>query len=396
MSIELKNNINDHDNTNLNRVPIKNWVCNEIDKYELLDLVGRGTFGIVHKAKIKNEDKSNSILYAIKEILMDKEKEGFPITALREIMILKRLKHKNIIDLIEIVVNSKRGAFLVFDYMDHDLSGLIKRKINFSVPIIKYILYNTLEGLSYLHSNNIIHRDLKSSNILVNNKGEIKIADFGLARSFNPNLKKNFTNRVVTLWYRSPELLLGSREYDEAVDIWALGCVFSELLKGGVPFHAAREYDQLQSIFERCGTPNEETWPGVSKLPLYSQAKQLKQYTWDLRKYYIDNPKVDILGFDLLKKMFELDPSKRIKVKEAMNHEYFLSSPKMIKQDEFPKVEIESHDYQVYKNYQLQKHLNNQANHIKEIDNQYIKPNLIKKDYVQGSQLLNKKRGNEV
>ena len=176
---------------------------------------------------------------------MENEKEGFPLTAIREIMILKRLNHKNIINLLEIVTskpsdkNKNRGnVYLVFEYMEHDLSGLLGRKFDFSVPIIKVIMKQILLGVDYLHDNNIIHRDIKGANILLNNRGEVKLADFGLARIHNPNpnIIKQYTNRVVTLWYRSPELLLGAVNYGPAIDMWSVGCVFSELLTGVPPF----------------------------------------------------------------------------------------------------------------------------------------------------------------
>lgn len=181
---------------------------------------------------------------------MENEKEGFPLTAIREIMILKRLNHKNIINLLEIVTskpsekNKFRGnVYLVFEYMEHDLSGLISRKYDFTLPIIKGIMKQILLGLEYLHENNIIHRDIKGANILLNNRGEVKLADFGLARLHNPDnrIVKVYTNRVVTLWYRSPELLLGEHNYGPAIDMWSVGCVFVELLQGSPPFRGIIE-----------------------------------------------------------------------------------------------------------------------------------------------------------
>jgi cyclin-dependent kinase 12/13 len=234
-----------------NRSSIKSWTCNKVDTYEKVIQVGEGTFGKVYKARYKdfinnenNGNTNNSIkseFVALKKILMENEKEGFPLTAIREIMILKRLNNKNIINLLEIVTskpsekNKNRGnVYLVFDYMEHDLSGLISRKFDFSIGLIKSILKQILLGLDYLHDNNIIHRDIKGANILLNNKGEVKLADFGLARLHNPNPNQNkkYTNRVVTLWYRSPELLLGATNYGTAIDIWSVGCVFAELLSG--------------------------------------------------------------------------------------------------------------------------------------------------------------------
>jgi len=231
------------------RTPIAQWSCNKADLYERVDQVGEGTFGKVYKARIKGPGKHNldikSEFVALKKILMENEKEGFPLTAIREIMILKRLNHKNIINLLEIVTskpsekNKFRGnVYLVFEYMEHDLSGLISRKYDFSLQVIKGIIKQILLGLDYLHENNIIHRDIKGANILLNNCGEVKLADFGLARLHNPDnrIVKMYTNRVVTLWYRSPELLLGEHNYGTAVDLWSVGCVFVELLTGIPPF----------------------------------------------------------------------------------------------------------------------------------------------------------------
>jgi cyclin-dependent kinase 12/13 len=230
------------------RAPTSQWASRQVDLYEKVDQVGEGTFGKVYKAKYKSLGKNNTNkneYVALKRILMDNEKEGFPITAIREIMILKRLNHKNIIKLLEIVTskpsekNKFRGnVYLVFEYMEHDLAGLGDIKLKFNVSMIKCILYQILTGVHYLHSNNIIHRDIKGANILINNKGDVKIADFGLARIHNPNpnIIKQYTNRVVTLWYRSPELLLGSNNYGPAIDMWSVGCLFSELLTGVAPF----------------------------------------------------------------------------------------------------------------------------------------------------------------
>lgn len=226
----------------LNRIPISAWGSRSVELFETIELVGKGTFGKVYKARLKQdlekdtqETKDHNKLYALKQILMDNEKEGFPITAMREIKILKLLSHPNIIELKEIVIskpndkNRYRGnVYLVFDYMEHDLCGLLERNIIFDIPVIKFIIYSVLQGMEYLHRQNILHRDIKSSNILISNKGDVKIADFGLARQFFPlssNVNRVYTNRVVTLWYRPPELLLGSNKYDTSVDMWSIGYI---------------------------------------------------------------------------------------------------------------------------------------------------------------------------
>jgi len=172
---------------------------------------------------------------ALKKLLIENENYGFPVTSIREIMIMKRLHHKNLMSLIEIVVskpdkekNKDRGnIYLVLEYMEHDLSGFYKIKEKYNISHIKCILYQILNGMYYLHKNNIIHRDIKSANILMNNKGEIKIGDFGLARLINPEKKNdNKTQLVVTLWYRAPEILLGDYNYNFKIDVWSIGCVF--------------------------------------------------------------------------------------------------------------------------------------------------------------------------
>jgi len=229
-----------------------------MSSYQKVNQVGEGTFGKVYKAKLKNFTKktfhAKGEFVALKKILVENEREGFPITAIREIMILKKLNHPNIVSLYDIVTskaNCKNGfkgnVYLVFEYMEHDLSGLLAKKYDFSVPMIKCIVRQIFKGIEFMHSNNIMHRDLKPANILVNNQGEVKIGDFGLARYFSPiNLSgiysKKYTNGVVTLWYRAPELLLGSSHYGPSLDVWSLGCMLAELVLGYPLFRGKSEF----------------------------------------------------------------------------------------------------------------------------------------------------------
>jgi len=161
--------------------------------------------------------------------------------------------------------------YLVFEYMEHDLNGLIDKRISLDVPQIKCIMQQLLQALDYLHSNNIMHRDIKGANILMNNKGEIKLADFGLARLPDIHFNPHYTNRVATLWYRPPELLLGSNNYTTAIDMWSLGCLFFELLTLRPLFPGNKEGKVLDLICQICGTPTEDIWPGVSSLPYFSK-----------------------------------------------------------------------------------------------------------------------------
>lgn len=229
---------------NLDESPL--WGSRSIECFEKLEQIGEGTYGQVYMAR----EKKTGEIVALKKIRMDNEKEGFPITAIREIKILKKLQHDNVIKLKEIVTSQgpegdeqeklgvdsnkyKGNIYMVFEYMDHDLTGLADRPgLRFTIPQIKCYMKQLLTGLHYCHINQVLHRDIKGSNLLIDNEGNLKLADFGLARSFSGDHNANLTNRVITLWYRPPELLLGATKYGPAVDMWSVGCIFAELLYG--------------------------------------------------------------------------------------------------------------------------------------------------------------------
>lgn len=175
----------------------------------------------VHKARHKKSGK----LVALKKILCRTEQEGFPITALREIKLLKALKHPNVVELLDMASGGGDASelYMVFVYMDHDLTGLLEKEhIKFTIPQIKCYMKQLLEGIRYLHKCTILHRDIKGSNILLNNRGELRVTDFGLSRPLEEN-RKNYTPGVVTRWYRPPELLYGATEYGISVDLWGAG-----------------------------------------------------------------------------------------------------------------------------------------------------------------------------
>lgn len=352
---------------------IKDWGCRNVEVYDIINNpVGEGTFGTVFKAYYKGpKDYAEKIgipdIVALKKIKTEDEKQGFPITALREIMIMTRLNHKNILQLLEVVTskpseknNYEQNAYLVFEYMEHDLCSLILNNFSYDKSQIKLIIYQLLQGLQYLHKNNVLHRDIKPQNILINNKGELKIADFGLSRIFYEFTKiKRYTNRVVTRYYRCPELLLGETEYGPAVDIWSVGCVFWEIITGDILFTGDNDNDVFTQICKKCGTPNETNWPGVSKLPLFNKIIPQKQYECELDKKYKNYNKFDDITFDLLMKMICLDPKKRIKIDEAFKHPYFTSHlPKMCEEKDMPKIEEEFHYYSQCKKEQPQKQQN--------------------------------------
>ncbi|KAJ9554501.1 hypothetical protein OSB04_018546 [Centaurea solstitialis] len=302
--------------------------CRSVDEFERLNKIDEGTYGVVYRAK----DKKTGEIVALKKVKMEKEREGFPLTSLREINILLSFHHPSIVDVKEVVVGSNLDSiFMVMEYMEHDLKALMETmKQPFSQSEVKCLMLQLLEGTKYLHDNWVLHRDLKTSNLLLNNRGELKICDFGLARQYGSPLKP-YTHLVVTLWYRAPELLLGAKEYSTAIDMWSLGCIMAELLSKQPLFNGKTEFDQLDKIFKTLGTPNETIWPGYSKLPGVKVNFVKHQYNLLRRKFpatsFTGSPVLSDAGFDLLNKLITYDPKKRITAEEALDHEWFREVP---------------------------------------------------------------------
>eukprot|EP00656_Telonema_subtile_P055196 TRINITY_DN847_c0_g1_i10.p1 TRINITY_DN847_c0_g1~~TRINITY_DN847_c0_g1_i10.p1 ORF type:complete len:391 (-),score=85.38 TRINITY_DN847_c0_g1_i10:317-1489(-) len=307
--------------------PVEDW-----------DQVGEGTFGEVFKAR----DSQTDDMVALKKIRMRNEREGFPITAIREIKLLRDLHHENVIDLREVVSSKeedkgrKGDVYIVFEFMDHDLMGLMdtaqlssvqsNTPTGFPLPMIKCFAKQLLSGLHYCHKRNIMHRDIKGANLLITNSGVLKLGDFGLSRTFaanDPSYK--YTNRVVTLWYRAPELLLGATQYGPEIDNWSAGCIVAELLLGNKAlFPGQDEKDQMDKVFSICGSPTEQRWPGVTSLPYYRQLNPEIVYPDRLRRT-LRSLKED--SVDLLCKLLTLDPPKRISAQKALDHDWFWNDP---------------------------------------------------------------------
>ncbi|XP_019727293.1 cyclin-dependent kinase 10 isoform X1 [Hippocampus comes] len=305
-------------------------MCRSVRGFEKLNRIGEGTYGIVYRAR---DTKSDEIV-ALKKVRMDKEKDGIPISSLREITLLLRLRHPNIVELKEVVVGSHlESLFLVMSYCEQDLASLLENiQTPFSEAQVKCIILQLLRGLRYLHHNFIIHRDLKVSNLLMTDKGCVKIADFGLARRYGVP-QQPMTPRVVTLWYRAPELLLGSKTQTTALDMWAVGCILAELLAHKPLLPGTSEIQQLDLIVQLLGTPNETIWPGFSDLPLIGQYSLRKQPYNNLKNKFTW---LSEAGHRLLNLLFMYNPQRRASAKDCLESSYFKEKPLPCEPDLMP------------------------------------------------------------
>lgn len=347
-----------------------------MERYQKLEKIGEGTYGVVFKAK----DRVTNEILALKKIRLEAEDEGIPSTAIREISLLKELQHPNIVRLYD-VVHTERKLTLVFEYLDQDLKKYLDTcESGLDLPVLQSFLYQLLHGVAFCHDHRVLHRDLKPQNLLINREGELKLADFGLARAFGIPVR-SYTHEVVTLWYRAPDVLMGSRKYSTPVDIWSIGCIFAEMANGRPLFAGSSESDQLDRwvagrgwkgeggnafgaggrkggagqrssqhgclcascplfvalsllnsfylaifltrIFRALGTPTEGMYPGIVELPEFQKVKnQFPRYS-PLESWAPLVPTLPPVGIDLLGKMLTFDPAKRVSARDALSHPFF-------------------------------------------------------------------------
>ncbi|GAA6023648.1 hypothetical protein JCM11491_006185 [Sporobolomyces phaffii] len=271
--------------------------------------------------KYRSRNRETGEIVALKKIRLEAEDEGVPSTAIREISLLKEMKDDNVVRLFDIV-HSDTKLYLVFEFLDMDLKRYMDKVGDgdgMGPDIVK--TYQLIKGVYYLHAHRILHRDLKPQNLLINKEGNLKLADFGLARAFGIPLR-TYTHEIVTLWYRAPEVLLGSRHYSTGVDMWSVGCIFAEMIMRQPLFPGDSEIDEIFRIFRLLGTPDEDVWPGVTTLPDYKPTFP----NWHPKELadHVTGSTPD--SVELLVGMLAYDPAKRMSAKAALQSDYFLGA----------------------------------------------------------------------
>ncbi|EJD45703.1 kinase-like protein [Auricularia subglabra TFB-10046 SS5] len=318
-----------------------------VSKYTILGFISSGTYGRVYKAT----SKEDGLVYAIKKFKPEKEGEattytGISQSAIREIALNREISHENVTALREVILEDK-SIYLVFEYAEHDFLQLINHylltlRVVIPTAVVKSLTYQLLNGLHYLHNAYILHRDLKPANILITSAGVVKIGDLGLARLVQHPLQAltQGDKVVVTIWYRAPELLLGAKHYNKALDCWAVGCTLAELasmrpiFKGEEIKSESRktfpfQRDQMLKIVDVLGTPELHEWPSIVHMPEYPSFAQLDVYpkrltNWCHERNRLRSPS----GIDLLKRLLEYDPDVRITAGDALRHKWFTEEPK--------------------------------------------------------------------
>ncbi|XP_004676739.1 PREDICTED: cyclin-dependent kinase 6 [Condylura cristata] len=289
-------------------------------QYECVAEIGEGAYGKVFKAR---DLKNGGRFVALKRVRVQTGEEGMPLSTIREVAVLRHLEtfeHPNVVRLFDVCTVSRTDRetklTLVFEHVDQDLTTYLDKVPEPGVPTetIKDMMFQLLRGLDFLHSHRVVHRDLKPQNILVTSSGQIKLADFGLARIYS--FQMALTSVVVTLWYRAPEVLLQS-SYATPVDLWSVGCIFAEMFRRKPLFRGSSDVDQLGKILDVIGLPGEEDWPRDVALPREAFHSRSPQ---PIENFVAD---IDELGKDLLLKCLTFNPAKRISAYGALSHPYF-------------------------------------------------------------------------
>ena len=297
------------------------WLFDQ--QYEVLDksLLGQGTYGKVYLAR----NTRTGELVAVKRMNVDSQEEGVPGTVIREISLLKELSnapecHPNVVRLLDVFLEPSK-LVLVFEYVEIDLKKYMERNPQLSPAAVKNLAYQLFRGVEFCHMNLIIHRDLKPANLLIDKHMHLKVADFGLARTYSVSVPK-YTPEVVTLWYRPPEILLGVELYSVPVDLWSIGCVLAEMATGAPLFAGDCEIDTIFKIFQTLGTPTEAVWQGIVKFPHFSPSFP----KWPPRSWSsIQNIQARIgeQGADCLDRLTCYNPVRRISARPSLSHPYF-------------------------------------------------------------------------
>ena len=291
-----------------------------IDKYEIIQKLGMGAYGVVWKAQRKKDDR----LVAVKKVFDAFHNKTDSQRTYREVMILKGLKgHPNIVNLVSLIrATNNNDIYMIFDYMEADLHTVIKSDILSDGPQ-RYIIYQTLKGLKYIHSGEIIHRDLKPSNILVNPQCKIQIADFGLSRSVYHTVEEEdpiLTEYIATRWYRAPEIVLGAQQYTKAVDIWSIGCILGEMLHSRPIFPGKSTLNQIELILMLIGLPTDDDLESLGCLTAWNIVKGLnitKYRNWS--EFF---PLASDDALDMIRRCLQFNPKKRPTIDELFDHPY--------------------------------------------------------------------------
>lgn len=287
-----------------------------MDQYCILGRIGEGAHGIVFKAKHVETGE----IVALKKVALRRLEDGIPNQALREIKALQEIEDSQYVVQLKAVFPHGAGFVLAFEFMLSDLAEVVRHAQRPLAPAqVKSYMQMLLKGVAFCHANNIVHRDLKPANLLISASGELKIADFGLARVFSPDGGRLYTHQVATRWYRAPELLYGARQYDQGVDLWAVGCIMGELLNGSPLFPGENDIEQLCCVLRILGTPSPRVWPEQAPVPLEEVL-----------------PDASPQALDLLGQFLLYPPRQRIAASQALLHQYFFTAPLPAHPSELP------------------------------------------------------------